>query len=682
MRATLRTCVRALLTTGLAAGILAIPAASVAAEATPPFIPASASWLDTVNYYRAMAGVAPIAENATLSSGAYNHSCYMLQNGIGHDEVPGYPGYTASGDDAGNNGNVAVSSVYGQTARSHVELWMTGPFHAIGVLRHNLARAGFGKCDSTSTSPWKSGATFTWGSGANLGIDWGRARPGTPILFPGNGTTTNLDRFVTESPNPLTYCGWPSGGGLPLIAMMPEGVSAATGAITGPSGPLQVCTLHPGNLPAGLARDILASENAVVVMARDRLPAGTYSATVTTQARTVSWSFTVDPAAADGTPAPPPDTYVTGGVSGFSPVTPFRLVDTRSGLGATRLQANVPARIVAGGVGGIPAGSTAVSANFTIVTPNGAGYLTAYPCGSVPLVSTVNYSAGETVPNAAIVPLDASGGLCVLSTSSADLVIDVNGAFSAAGPGRLTPTTPTRVFDTRSGLRAPGRLTAGQVLRVDMNDDGTGVPADATAVVLNLTAHRSSALSFVTAFPCDQSQPVASNLNPKAGETRPNQVIVPLAADGSVCFYSASDADLFADLAGYVRPASGARFTPLAPTRITDTRDRYRTALNAGTNGNPVPAGGVLQIPMAGVRGIPAGATAVSVNVTTTDTLGDGYVTAYPCGTAPPFASTVNLRPWVAIPNAAQVKLSSTGSLCVYVTHSVHVIVDINGIWS
>jgi hypothetical protein len=85
---------------------------------------------------------------------------------------------------------------------------------------------------------------------------------------------------------------------------------------------------------------------------------------------------------------------------------------------------------------------------------------------------------------------------------------------------------------------------------------------------------------------------------------------------------------------------------------------------------------------MAGVRGIPAGATAVSVNVTTTDTLGDGYVTAYPCGTTPPFASTVNLRPWVATPNAAQVKLSSTGALCVYVTHSVHVIVDINGIWS
>ncbi len=73
-----------------------------------------------------------------MSAGAAAHSCYMLYNGITHDETPGLPGYTAEGDVAGNSGNVAVSSVINTSARSHVELWMTGPFHAIGVLRPNL----------------------------------------------------------------------------------------------------------------------------------------------------------------------------------------------------------------------------------------------------------------------------------------------------------------------------------------------------------------------------------------------------------------------------------------------------------------------------------------------------------------------------------------------------------------
>ena len=133
---------------------------STAANPVPPFITPDAHWLTTVNYYRAMSGLAPVVENTSWSQGAYNHSCYMLYNGISHDEISGRQGYTTSGDNAGNNGNVAVSSAYGTSARSHIELWMTGPFHAIGVLRHNLQTVGFGKCDLSNTPQWHSGATL------------------------------------------------------------------------------------------------------------------------------------------------------------------------------------------------------------------------------------------------------------------------------------------------------------------------------------------------------------------------------------------------------------------------------------------------------------------------------------------------------------------------------------------
>lgn len=162
-----------------------------AADQNPPFIPAAADWLTTVNYYREMAGVAPVAEDTSMSPGAYNHSCYMLLNDIAHDEVPGAPGYTAAGDTAGNNGNVAVSSATSVTQRSFVELWMTGPFHAIGMLRPNLQRVGYGQCENASAARWHSGATLDILRGLGQ-----RRSLSAPILFPGNGTVTNLTKFI------------------------------------------------------------------------------------------------------------------------------------------------------------------------------------------------------------------------------------------------------------------------------------------------------------------------------------------------------------------------------------------------------------------------------------------------------------------------------------------------------
>ena len=68
-------------------------------------------WLSIVNIYRAQSGLQPVAANGSWDAGTTNHSCWMLLNGIAHDEAPGTPGYTAEGDQAGNSANVAVSSV-------------------------------------------------------------------------------------------------------------------------------------------------------------------------------------------------------------------------------------------------------------------------------------------------------------------------------------------------------------------------------------------------------------------------------------------------------------------------------------------------------------------------------------------------------------------------------------------
>ena len=645
------------------------------AATDPPFIDPAADWLTTVNYFRAMAGVGPVTENPAWSAAAVNHSCYMLYNGISHEEVSSKPGYTPDGDAAGRNGNVAVSSLVNETARKHIELWMTGPFHAIGVIRPNLTQVGFGKCDKSETSPWRSGATLDILHGLGPSV------PQTqPILFPGNGTTTSLSRFVTESPNPLDFCGWSGSAGLPVIALMPEGFTAQpTATMSTSAGPIEVCVLSSRNT-TGIAQQILAGNNAVIVIPRAPLAPNSYTVAVTTTARSVSWSFTVDPAAATGV-QPVPVAQPVGSNTGarLQPVTPARVVDTRINLGATRLTGTVQKRIQITGRGGVPAQATAISANFTITDPVAAGYLTVWSCGGErPVVSTLNYGTGEAVPNGASVPLDADGGVCVYSLSSADLVVDVNGFYSTSGGGKFAAIEPARLLDTRTS--GGGRLSAGSVRALQVTGVA-GVPADASIVALNVTSILPNVAGYVTVYPCDAPRPTVSSLNPKPGSIKPNIVLAPVGADGTVCLYTLTDVDLLVDVTGFVADDGDLRFTSASPFRLTDTRDRNRPEMHAGTNGSPAGQGQTLTIQVAGNRGIDPNAKAVSANVTVIGGAASGYATAFPCGDRPD-TSTVNYVPIDAIANGAQIPLSASGQLCIYVSQNVHVVVDVNGWWS
>jgi Cysteine-rich secretory protein family len=665
---------------GLVATAIVLPAAAAAAESAPPFIPASADWLTTVNYYREMAGLSPVAENATWSAGAANHSCYMLANGMSHDEVPGKPGYTVEGDAAGNNGNVMVTSALNRPDRSHVELWMTGPFHAIGVLRPSLETVGFGRCDNAATTPWKSGATLDVLHGL------GQARPRTaPILFPGDGSTTSLDRFIAETPDPRTYCGWSGTVGLPVVALMPEAVSGAvTTSMSGPSGPVATCALSAQNTD-GVAQAILQGDNAVVVVPRDVLQPGTFTVTVTTGARTVSWHFTVDPAAANGTTQPTaPVAVPTASPSAtslaFEPVTPVRVVDSRENFGVTAIAGRVRTRIQIAGRASIPADAKAVSANFTVTATSGSGYLTVWNCSNErPLASTVNFGANETVPNAASVALDSKGGVCVYSPVDTELVVDVNGYYGSTATARFAPMTPVRLMDTRSQLGAPGRFAGGQTTALQVAGVN-GIPAGSRAVVLSVTSVDPAVEGFVTVYPCDAPRPLAAAMNPHPGEIRSNLVVSPLSSDGRVCFFSSGDVDLVVDATGYLAGSSTA-FTSTTPFRFTDTREARSVEMNAGTGGSIVEPQGMLVLQVAGQRGIPSDVKSVAVNIAVTDATGAGFLTAFPCGDRPT-TSTVNFDSSVAVSSGAVIPLSATGQLCIYVNTSSHVVVDITGWWN
>ena len=658
---------------GLAAATL-ISSSVAAITPSPAFIPPTANWLTTVNYFRAMAGVGPVVEDAAMSAGAVSHSCYMLYNGISHDEVPGLPGYTPEGDTAGNSGDVAVSSQINTSARSHIELWMSGPFHAIGVLRPNLQSTGFGKCDLDSTPTWHSGATLDVIRGLSSA-----PRPADPIVFPGNGTTTNLDRFVTESPSPLTYCGWTGTAGLPLIAMMPEAATSPAGSLIGPNGqPIEVCVLSAANT-TGVAQQILQGDNAIIVVPRAALAPGTYNAGVSTVSNSVNWSFTIDPAAATGV-TPVPVALATSTPTGFAPLAPARVVDTRLGLGVTRLAAGTLTHVQVAGQGGVPTNAKAVLANVTSTAPAGSGFLTMWNCSAArPEVSTLNFSANETVANTATIPLDGNGQLCAFSSVSADLVVDVGGYYSASANGRYMPVTPKRLLDSRIGVGTTTRLAGGQIVELPVVGVAD-VPTNATAVALNVTGVLPTLNAFITTFPCG-TMPSTSSLNPAAGKVTPNLVMAQVSPRGSVCFFTNTDIDLVVDVVGYASPSAANRFTPSAPFRFTDTRDNFRTEVNAGQNGVALTANQTLVIQIAGVRGVPTNARAISANLTVVDAIDRGFVTAWPCGDLPT-ASNVNYEVAAAVANAAELPLSAAGSICIYSSSSAQVIIDINGWWS
>jgi hypothetical protein len=131
----------------------------------------------------------------------------------------------------------------------------------------------------------------------------------------------------------------------------------------------------------------------------------------------------------------------------FIGITPCRLVDTRqaafpAGFGPPALGAGVPRNFDLNSDAlcpGIPAGAQAYSLNVTVTNTLGAGFIQIFPQGGAqPPVSTLNYTAGQTVANAAIVPAGTGGGVTVIAgLSGTDLIIDINGFYAPAGIGEF-----------------------------------------------------------------------------------------------------------------------------------------------------------------------------------------------------------------------------------------------------
>ncbi|MFW5474007.1 M6 family metalloprotease domain-containing protein [Knoellia sp. CPCC 206450] len=238
--------------------------------------------------------------------------------------------------------------------------------------------------------------------------------------------------------------------------------------------------------------------------------------------------------------------------------------------------------------------------------------------------------------------------------------------------GRFVAQTPTRVLDTRTGTGVP-EAPVGPGATVTLTVPG--LPADTTAVTLNLTGTGPTASTFVTAWPAGTTRPNASNLNLAKGATDANLVTVKVGPGGKVSFWNASGSThLIADLAGYYSPSASAAYSPGSPSRVLDTRT------GTGVPQAPVGAGELVTLT---VPGLPADATAVTLNLTGTGPTASTYVTAWPAGTTRPNASNLNLAKGATDANLVTVKVGAGGKVSFWnAGGSTHLIADLAGYYS
>src|SRR5215216_4085706 len=171
----------------------------------------------------------------------------------------------------------------------------------------------------------------------------------------------------------------------------------------------------------------------------------------------------------------------------------------------------------------------------------------------------------------------ARSAVALLTACASSTTVDVTAtAVQPAADGQSSTSrspAPTSAPGTSAASHAalsPSALQANGQIELQVGGVA-GVPGDASAVVLNVTATNTSAPGFLTVFPCGQQRPLASNVNYVANQSIPNLVIAKLGVGGKVCIYSMVTTDVVADVAGYF-PA-GSDYSPIPnPTRILDTR--------------------------------------------------------------------------------------------------------------
>lgn len=389
-------------------------------------------------------------------------------------------------------------------------------------------------------------------------------------------------------------------------------------------------------------------------------------------------------------------TYTVAAVTGlvFVPIANCRVVDTRTT--STLTGAFGPPNItrytnrdfpLTSGSCGLPPTARAYSLTVMAYPRQGAlAFLSIWPAGQpFPTVSTLNAFDGRIVSNSALVPAGsgAGGGVTVLTSEDADIVIDVSGYFTDPGVSTglvFYPLNPCRIADTRGYLTFPTGLgppfmVSGSTRTFPILNSSCTPSSGAQAYSFNMTVvPRRATLQSLVSWPTGQTKPGVTTQSSVNGQIVATAAIVAAGTAGSIDVGVSNEVDFLFDINGYFGSpggASGLHFVPITPCRIIDTR--LTSAF--GSASEPIRTFDILGSGCA----VPPTARAYSFNFTALPATTLQFLTAWPTGISRPNASTLNSFNGAVVANAAIVPAGVNGKIDVFVTELTNVIIDING---
>ncbi|GIF69402.1 hypothetical protein Ais01nite_74370 [Asanoa ishikariensis] len=242
---------------------------------------------------------------------------------------------------------------------------------------------------------------------------------------------------------------------------------------------------------------------------------------------------------------------------------------------------------------------------------------------------------------------------------------------------------PTRFLNTMNGDGgSTGPIASGSTVPLKIAGTATIPTANVTAVAVNITVVSPTTSGYLTAYPSLTIRPGTSNVNYKGGITIANYAIVPVGADGYINLYLATgSAHLLVDVSGYftadAAAAGNATYAAVNPARVVDSR----SGLGLGSAGK-IPAGATRDITVTGgPANIPAGATAIAVNVTATGTTAGGYFVTWEQGKPRPATSGVQYRAGGLTHSTMDIVPvnTSNGKISLYTLREAHAIIDVMG---
>lgn len=340
--------------------------------------------------------------------------------------------------------------------------------------------------------------------------------------------------------------------------------------------------------------------------------------------------------------------------SAYVPLTPYKLADSRSGesfpsgplVAGTSYDVQVTAS--SGATDRVPVGATAVVLSITAIGPTNDGSLTIFPSDeSAPTVATMLLNQYSKDSNTAIVPLSQLGRLRLrLSQTNSQVVLDVTGYYAqVSGSGNTYyAAPPTRV--------AAFTLGAGQSFS-SILAGANGIPANVSAVAVNVSAVQRTAASGLTVWPTGDVRPSAFSLYSEAGDSTTNLLMVKPGLGGQVDTYLTSgQADVTVDIVGYYVASSGASTTLTALSTPT-------TVLSQSSLAN----GQTTAFSVNGVGDVPAEAQIAVLDIEATNIQADSTVTAWSTDYEKPPAGGVLINAWVRSSTTVLVPIGSNGGI-------------------